>query len=208
MPQKRSSAEPPPVMTWGKATLVLAVCIIVDALRFMFDLFWFFGPAIAALLCTIKASAVVGTTIGGLACGAVSVAAGVAAATAVAALGTVMAMAIGFAGWLIVGGWLAATNPRIFKENALWFVGSLLVSEIPIINVLPAMTFTVWKMYRNQITIEAAGLQSFKKEQETEALQEQQQQRLIQKQIAEQMQVVQQGAAQGAEYTQKIEEAA
>ena len=73
-------------------------------------------------------------------------------------------MATGFAGWLIVGGWLMATNSRIFKENALWFVGSLLFSEVPFIGAIPAITVSVWKMHSNQIKIEKAAFAKWEKE--------------------------------------------
>ncbi|MDD2657184.1 MAG: hypothetical protein PHD04_00800 [Candidatus Pacebacteria bacterium] len=209
MPQKRSS-QPPEVMTLSKAMPVLAVCVIIDALRLMFEMFWFFGPAIAALYCTVKADSVVGA-LGGLTagvCGIAAGAAGIVAVPAIEAFGVVMATATGFAGWLFVGFILMRVNQRIFKENAVWFAGSLLLGMTPLLNALPAMTVIVWKMYNNQIKIEKAALKKYEEEHAAELLQEQRRQVLIQSQVAEQMQVVQREAANDAEYTQKIEKAA
>lgn len=209
MPQKRSS-QPPEVMTWGRATPILAACAVIDALRFMFEMFWFFGPAIAALYCTVKADSVVGS-LGGLTAGVCSLAAGAAGTVAVPAIeafGVVMAMAVGLAGWFLIGLILTTTNKRIFKENAVWFAGSLLISEAPIVNALPAMTVIVWKMYSNQIKIEKAAMKKYEEDHAAEMREEQQRQLLIQQQVAEQMRRVKQEAANDAEYTQKIKEAA
>ena len=161
MPQKRNSA-PPKVMMWGRATPVLAVSAIFDALRLMFEMFWFFGPALAALYCTITTSGtleawtfgLLGTKTAALVCTAGAGLVGAVAIEMIAPFGVIMAMAVGFAGWLTVGIILLVTNGRIFKENALWFAGSLLVSEIPIVGSVPVITLVVWKMYRTQIRVE------------------------------------------------------
>ncbi|MBU6388778.1 hypothetical protein KGQ72_02815 [Patescibacteria group bacterium] len=188
MPQRKNNQGPPPVMTWRKASWVLALALIFDALRIVFEQFWFFGPALAALFCTIKVGDVVGTTIGGLACGAVSVAAGVAAAAAVETFGVVMAMAVGFAGWLVVGLIIIKTNGRILKENAghaLWFVGSLLVSEIPIVGTFPALTGVVVKMYATQIKKDRETLKKYQEQQQAEQVEEQYAAEFMQVQAAE-----------------------
>ncbi|MDP2654952.1 MAG: hypothetical protein Q8P17_00055 [bacterium] len=178
MPQKRNSTPPPEVMTWGKATPALVISVIFDALRLMFVGFIFFGPAMAGLYCDYKVSDIIGTAFGltaaGCAAGATTL--GFFGAPAFMAFGTVMAMATGFAGWLAVGIWLMITNSRIFKENALWFVGSLLFSEVPFIGAIPAITVSVWKMHSNQIRIEKEAYKKWKKENADAQLQEQQRQ--------------------------------
>lgn len=167
MPQTKNSEPPPEVMTWKKATPVLIGAVVFDLMRIFFEFFWFFGPALAALWCTVKATdvaGVAGTYVGGALCGSAAVAAGIVGAVAIETFGIVMAMAVGFAGWLVIGGWLMKTNPRIFKENALWFAGSLLVSEIPFVGAIPAITIIVWKMHRTQIKIEEAAYTKWEKE--------------------------------------------
>ena len=166
MPRKTNNKPPPEVMTWGKATPALVISVIFDALRLMFVGFIFFGPAMAGLYCDYKAGEWIGSAFGltKTACATGAVALGFFGAPALIAFGTVMAMAVGFAGWLTVGGWLLATNSRIFKENALWFVGSLLFSEAPFIGAIPAITGAVWKMHSNQIKIEKAAFAKWKKE--------------------------------------------
>ena len=156
-------------MTRGKASPVLVVSAIFDAVRLMFAGFIFFGPALAGLYCAVEVSGTalgsfVGTTIVGKACGVGVGAAGVAGAGVIETFGIIMAMATGFAGWLAVLIILLMFNARIFKENALWFSGSLLISQIPFINSFPVLTFTVWKMYHTQIKIEKTEMKKWEKE--------------------------------------------
>lgn len=190
MPQKRNNSKPPAAMTWKKAAPVLVVSVIFDALRLLFQMFWFFGPALAALYCTSKISGAVGTALGGIACGGVATAAGFFGAPAIAAFGVVMAMAVGLFGWLTIALMLLITNARIFKENTLWFGASLLASEIPIIGSVPALTLIVWKMYRAQIKIEKTEMKKYEKERAGAELQERN------RQVAELMQA---RAAQSAQ---------
>lgn len=181
MPQKKNSQEPPRVMTWMKALPVLVACLIFDALRFMFNQFWFFGP----VLIGIGTSAMVGGVTGKVA-GVIAGGASVLGAPELQVFGIVMAMAVGLFGWCTVGLLLMITNARIFKENAgnaLWFIASLGISEIPFIGALPALTGTVVKMYSTQIKKEKRALKQYEQQQATERLQERKQQ------IAELMQV-------------------
>jgi hypothetical protein len=190
MPQRRNLPKPPKVMTWAKALPVLVVCVIFDAVRLMFESFWFFGPALAGLYCTAKVSGVVGTTVGAFVCGAGATAVGYFGAPAIAAFGVVMAMAVGLLGWLTVGLITIITNARIFKENAgnaLWFVASLLISEIPIIGSLPGLTGATVKMYSTQIKKDKENLKKYEKETSDARLQEQNQRmvELVQERNAE-----------------------
>jgi glucan phosphoethanolaminetransferase (alkaline phosphatase superfamily) len=209
MPQKRNSQEPPEVMTWGKATPVLVVCVIFDALRFMFEWFIFFGPALAGLICTVAAGntsvgSAVGTAVTGSVCATGAALAGVAGVEVTAPLGVVMAMATGLAGWLTVGIILIIFNGRIFKENALWFAASLLVSEVPFIGSIPAITLIVWRMYSNQIRIEKAAMKAYEASRAAEQLQQRQQQeaQLMQTRAAQVAQTQEQEAANDEMYSQ------
>ena len=74
---------------------VLVLCVIFDALRAFFSMFWFFGPALAALYCTSKVSGAIGETAGGLFCGTGAAVAGFYGFVPAAIFGTVMAMAVG-----------------------------------------------------------------------------------------------------------------
>lgn len=163
MPRKRNN-PPPEVTTMRQALPILAVCVVFDALRGMFEWFVFFGPALAALYCTIKLGGTLGTTASGFICTTAAGIAGVFGAEFTAPFGIVMAMAVGFAGWLAIGLYLVKNNPRIFKENALWFGGSLILSEIPFVGSLPAFTLIVWKMYRTQIRVETAQFKKWEEE--------------------------------------------
>lgn len=149
-------------MTWMKALPVLVIALVFDALRFVFEQFWFFGPALAGVYCTAKVNGVLTAWTTGLlgaktaaaACGAGATVAGYFGAPAFEAFGVVMAIAVGLFGWMTVGLILIITNSRIFKENeghALWFIASLLISETPIIGSIPGFTIITVKMYNTQI---------------------------------------------------------
>ncbi len=169
------------MMTWGKAAPVLVISAIFDAVRFMFEWFIFFGPALAAVACTVAGSnTAIGSAVGTLAVGTVcTAAAGVAGFFGIEVIGPfgiIMAMATGLAGWLTVGLILIMFNGRIFKENALGFAASLLVSEIPFVGSIPAITIAVWRMYHHQIKLEKAALEKYEKEQTATRLQQRNQQ--------------------------------
>ncbi len=196
-----ASLTEPPVMTWGKAAPIIVVAVIFDALRFMCDQAWFFGPALAALYCTAKVSGILSTYTFGLlgtgtaaaACVTVAGVVGAAGVAAVEAAGTVLALAIGLLGWLTVTLFLVLTDSRIFKtdkSSLLWLVGGLFIAEVPFINMLPGLTGTTIKLFATQIRKEkaahadwaranAARLATERAEREREAL-------LLQQQIAEQ----------------------
>ena len=177
MPSRRNSNQSPPkTMTWAKAMPVLVVCLIFDALRFMFEQFWLFVPIFigvgtSALIGGGAIGHVAGTVVGG--------AAGIFGAGVIEVLGIVMAMAVGFLGWMTVGLVLMITDARIFKENAsnaLWMLFSLGVSEVPLVGTVPVLTGTTWKMYHTQIKKETAALKQYEKEQDTLRQQEQEMQ--------------------------------
>ena len=98
-------------MTWTKALPVLAVCLIFDVVRFLFEQFWFFGPALAGVYCTVESTGVVTKLTAGVLggktavafCAAASGVLGYFGAPAIETFGVVMAIAVGFLGWLAVG---------------------------------------------------------------------------------------------------------
>ncbi len=153
-------------MTWPKASLVLVIAGIFDALRIFFEMFWFFGPALATVYCTSKVGEWVGSLWGltAAACTATGGAVGYFSSPVTTVFGAVMAMAVGLFGWMTVGLVLLITNSRIFKENAMWFASSLAISEVPIIGSLPALTGTMIKMYSTQIKKDKEALKKYEKE--------------------------------------------
>jgi len=177
MPQNRNNKSKPRVMTWMKALPVLSICLIFDAVRFLFEQFWFFGPALAVVYCTNKTGEWAGS-LWGLTAAACTAAGGVVGYFGVAALtafGVVMAIAVGLFGWLTVGLILIIFNGRIFKENeghTLWFIFSLLISETPIIGSLPGLTGITIKMYHTQIKKDKHAIKKYKEEQANIQLQE------------------------------------
>lgn len=192
-------------MTWTKALPVLAVSLVFDALRLLFEMFWFFGPALAALYCTAKVSSVVGTTLGGFACSAGAGVLGFVGAGPIAAFGVVMAMAVGLLGWMTVGLIVIMTNARLFKENAghaLWFIGSLMVSEVPFVGALPAITISVVRMYSTQIKNDKAAREEYEKARVAEQNRNRQQQaaQLTQARNEQIMQIQEQEAANDEMY--------
>lgn len=178
--QRRNNSTPPPVMTWSKASLVLALCVIFDALRFLFEQFWFFGPLLigsgtAAAVSQVVGSQSAGTAVGALVGGATALWGG----PALEVFGIIMAMAFGLFGWMVVGLVLVITNARVFKEDAggtVWFVSALFVSELPILGTVPALTVIVWRMYHTQIKKERLALSQYEHKQNSLLRQEQEMQ--------------------------------
>lgn len=180
MPQKNNS-RPPKVITWGKATPVIVISVVFDLMRIFFGMFWFFGPAFATVYCTSKLSEWVGWLWGltAAACAAAGGIAGTLGLPITIAFGTIMSMMAGFLGWMTVGLIIIISNARIFKENAdhaLLSMASLLVSEIPIIGMAPALTGWTWKMYSAQIKKDGEKLRQYESEQAAAIAEKRQQQ--------------------------------
>ena len=196
-------------MTWGKAAPVLVISAVFDAVSFMFDWFIFFGPALAAVTCTAVVSGPLstwtlgafGTKTAAFACVNVAGVAGFFGAGVIESFGIIMAMVTSFAGWLVILIILLVFNQRIFKENALWFGGSLLVSEIPLLGSLPVITFVVWRMFSNQIKTEKAAKAKWEKEQ-ADAQKQERNQQVAQMMRVQQAQRAEQEAANDARYDQ------
>lgn len=173
MPQNKIPKRPP-VMTWPKATFVLASAAIFYALRFIFEQFWFFAPAFAAVYCKMKVGGALawlpwelGAKTAATVCGSSAIVVGYFGAPAIAAFGAVMAMAVGFMGWLAVYLIIFKTNRRIFKEQPmaiLWLIGGLGVSEVPFIDMFPGLLGAVIKLYHTQIKEDKKKLKAYEEE--------------------------------------------
>ena len=166
MPPLRTNS-PPEVMSWGKPSAILAVSVsvIFDALRFACEQFWLFGPALAAIYCHQQLSGTLGETIAGAVCATGATALGANASPAFMLFGTVLAMVVGIFGWLVVAAIVVFTNERLLSvniNNVFWLAGSLLVSEIPFIGSVPALTATVIKLYSAQINRDKEILRAYK----------------------------------------------
>ena len=215
--QKRNS-PPPEVMTMGKAMPILIVAGIFDAIRIFFELFWFWGPAMFAVGCTIVGNSWIGTTlatVGGkivaVACSAAAVAGGVALSETTTTIGVIMADAMAFIGFLVLGLWILMENARILKAIAtapFWFAGAFAIGETPIIGSFPVFSFVLWRLYKIQIRVEQAALKKWEEEHAAELLQERQQQaaRLMQIQDFRSAQVEEQGDIDAEEYNRGVDE--
>jgi len=157
-------------MTWAKATPILVIGGLFDALRYFFLMFWLFGPAMLAIYCTSKVGsiAVVGKALTA-GCVAGATALGFGGAATFIAFGTIMAIAVGFCGWLTVTFIIATTNSRALGENpfaALWLFEGLGASVF----------IMAWGIYRTQIKKEKEIMKKYQKEQATQQKQERDQQ--------------------------------
>lgn len=156
-------------MTWKKASPVLIVGGIFDALRYFFLMFWLFGPALVGLYCTAKVgdTAVIGGALTAV-CVTGAAALGFGGSAVFIAFGTIMAIAVGFAGWFAVTFFIAATNSRALGENPL--------AIIWLFEGLGASVFIMaWGIYRTQIQKERAALKKYEAEQAAQQQQEQNQ---------------------------------
>ncbi|MFA6519336.1 MAG: hypothetical protein WCT41_00715 [Candidatus Paceibacterota bacterium] len=214
MPQKKIKPEPP-MMTRSKSMPIIVAAVLFDLMRGFFTLFWFFGPALAALYCTVKggeiASSVtfglLGTKTAAALCSAAAITGGTAISAFTAPFGIIMADAVGLFGFLVLGMWIVMTNMRILKAvetGPIQFAGAFAVAEIPFLGALPVFSFILWRLYGAQIRTEEAAHKKWEKETADARLQErnQQQSQLLQIQAAQQMQFAQQEAANDAVYAQ------
>ncbi len=217
MPQSRNRPKPPPAMTWGRAIPILVLCVIFDALRFFFNMFWFFGPAMAALVCTVAGSNTsvgqfVGTTATAAVCSTAAGVAGFFGAVPIEAFGVIMAMAVGLIGWLTIFLIQLMNNVGIFRANfsmIIRFGLSLLLSEIPIVSALPSLTIINVTMFNIQIKKGREAEQKWEEEHATEQSGERREQagQLMQARAAKQARLEGQKAANSASYTEPEEAA-
>ncbi len=155
--------SPPKTMTWGKALPMLALALVFDAIRFMFEQFWFFGPVLLGLA---TEAALGGGIVGKVGAVVVGGLAGFYGSGAFELFGVVLAMAAGLIGWMTICLLIIFTNRRLIKENStnvLWLMGGLFVSEVPLVGTLPALTGTMAKLYSAQIKKDKATKRAYEK---------------------------------------------
>ena len=160
--------KPPEVMTWAKAMPILVISAIFDVLRLFSANIWFFGPAFATLYCTAKASGAIGTTAAGFLCSTVAGGIGYVGSPAFATFGIMLAMVVGFFGWLTATFAILATDRRVLGENpfaVLWLFEGLGASILVM----------VWGVYRTQIKKEQEILKKYTAENASTQIQERQQ---------------------------------
>lgn len=185
-----ASSTPPKTMTWLKASPIIVIAAIFWLLRMVFEMFWLFGAVFIGLAANFAAQSWVAGHIGegnishaagyiaGLAAGG---AAGTFGGPELEIFGVILAMVIGFLGWMVITLALAMTNTRIFKENPggmLWLMLGLGISEVPLVGALPGTLGVVINMYRTQIKKEKAALKQWER-QHAAALQTQRQQQAV-----------------------------
>ena len=213
MPPTRS--EPPPVMTWPKAAPVLGAAGVFFALRFFFEWFVFLGPALAAAACTAAGNnsflswfGSLGTKVSATLCSVGAAVLGSFSFPVSYLFGTIMAMAVGFGGMLLVSIYIMSSNGRLFKEDArawLWLGGGFLLSEVPFIGSFPSLFGAVWLLYTSQIKRDQAAYAAWEEQERarTQAM------RLAAQQAAYDAQsAARREAANDAQYTQDEQEAA
>jgi len=158
------------MMTWGRALPVLVVAVVFDLVRMFFEMFWVFGPALAAAYCGAQVAdvAVVGKLLAA-GCVAGAGAVGYFTAPALTTFGIIMAMTVGLFGWATVTLVLAVTNPRIWKSNVwswIWSISALGVAEMPLLGTIPMLTIAHLRLYAGQIKGDRAALKRYRQEQE------------------------------------------
>lgn len=207
----RSSSEPPKVMTWPKAAPVLVAAAVIDLLRAFFNFFWFFGPAIAAIYCAVKATdtlaawsfGFLGAKTAAAVCTAGAAVIGAVGVEMTVPFGAIMADAVGLMGFLALGLWISVRNLRILKvvsSAPLQFAGAFAIGEVPLLGALPFFSYILWRLYGKQIRVETAALKKWRGENAAALQQQQSRQALRVAQIkgAQQAQFMQQQAANDA----------
>ena len=164
MPPAKSNENPPPTMTWAKAAPVIAVSATFDVLRIACDLLWFFAPLIIGSGTASAVSSATGSQTLGYAAGIITGGLSVLGMPFFVALGTILAMAVGMMGWLILVFTIMLTNTRLIREifaNPMHFLLGLGATQIPFISAIPVLTLTAFRLYRKQISMEKAALQAW-----------------------------------------------
>lgn len=201
MPQKRNSPEPP-VMNWGRAAPFVVGAFVFDLIRGFFQFFWFFGPALGAVVCTAGVNTVVGASIADVAgkvvatgCSAAAVVLGTTFSETTTVFGVIVADALGLFAFLTIKMWMYSSSRRrrVLKETWLWHMGSLMGSIIPFIGAFPFYSFVLFFTYKHQIKIEKADYKKWEEETASARLQQRNQQlaQAAQTQAAQQEQLMQ-----------------
>lgn len=201
MPQNRLSSKPPKVSSRVEAAPILAAFIVLDLLRAFFQFFWFFGPAVAAIVCTAGVNSLIDTSLvdaGGkivaAGCAAAGVAGGVVASGFTTSLGIIAAEAIGFFSFLSLKLWMNMSSRMrtVHKNTTLWQMGSFLLSELPFAGAFPVYSLFVWISIGKAIQMEKEELKKW--EEATAAARQKQQMQMAQAQAIGQVQAEEQEA--------------
>lgn len=152
-------------MTRARSLPIVLVSLFFDALRLVFNWFWFFGPLLVGAGVGTLVGSVAGTTLG-TAAGAV---AGLAAGAGIAVfetIGIMLAFLTDLLGWLTVWLLLMILNHRIFKANggSLSVLLGIIIGGIPFIGSIPVQSVMIWRMYGVQIKNEREDLQRWEQE--------------------------------------------
>lgn len=161
----------PKTMTWAKAIPVLAVCLVFDAVRFIFEWFILFGPAFLGAGAGYLASGYLawlpgnaGPWLSGLVGAATAGASGYYGFSIFLALGEIMSVVIGIAGWITVLLILISLNRRVFRRDAkyfIWMLVGFVGTETPFLGSISWLTITVARLYYVQIKKEKGALRAW-----------------------------------------------
>jgi hypothetical protein len=155
------------MMTWGKASPVLALSGVFWLLQLAFQWFWLLGPVLIGVGSGAIASYYFGSAAGyvtGAVSGFLSGLVG-SGSGAFEVFGFVMAMAIGLCGWLFVMAAIAWSDFRLLRENAWGMLGLIIgfcISEIPVLGSVPSLPVAVWRMYGAQIRADREALAAWR----------------------------------------------
>lgn len=135
--------------TW-KFVAALVVAGLFDALKFCCIFIIFLGPVIAGAVAAGEYGSIVGWLVG----------LGVAAASLIPAVagfeeffGSLAAMLISLVGWLAFTFWFILSGVKLNKaggKNLIALVAGWFVSEIPLIDLIPSFTPSIWYICNNE----------------------------------------------------------
>lgn len=144
--------QPTAKMSWWKTLMVFSIAIIFDFLKFIFSIFLIAAPFIAGYLAKEYADAhrvpewisnLIGLVVGGGPATLEILFPPIAAAFA--AFGAMMAIVMGFSGWLLLCVVFFVFGVNVFApKHLLKTLLGLGASIIPFVNMFPMLTFKTW----------------------------------------------------------------
>lgn len=187
-------------MTGGRATLLFAPAVLLDALKFACTQLWFFGPALIAL----AGSAAVGGGWFGAAVGTI-IGAG-AAATAGAAIemiGVILALAVGLLGWMLLLTLMIFMGIQpLHSRNFTAVLVGFILSEIPFIDAVPSFTVSMWRVVQGQRKADKEARKKWQAE-NAEAIKQQERMNRVQMKQQLELQAAQEEADEAAAEEQR-----
>lgn len=169
-----ASNTPPKVMTWAAAAPILMWALIFDGVRALFEYIGIFAPIAAGLVTNAVASSYLPSwlpfhdTLASASAWLIGGATAIFASPELEGFGMLMALILGFAGWMLIGIMILLTNARIFKESAMTLIVMILgaaLTEVPLLDGLPLITGTLWAMYSRQISTEKKQFRRWQRQQ-------------------------------------------